>query len=74
MQDEVRVAPLPHALNYHDFKRADLPPAAVYVGRANPAYGLPKSKWANPFKLRRNATDGERAEAIRKYEQRHCHI
>jgi hypothetical protein len=65
MQDEVRGAPLPHVLNYHDFKRAGLPPGAVYFGRANPAYGLPKSKRANPFKLRRKATDGERAEAIR---------
>jgi hypothetical protein len=61
---------MPRVLNYHDIKLIGLPPGAVYVGRANPAYGLPKSKWANLVKLRRNATAGERAEAIREYERR----
>jgi hypothetical protein len=39
---------------------------AVYIGRANPTYCLPASKWANPFKLRRNTTAEERAEANRR--------
>lgn len=30
-------------------------PYDVYIGRANPTYGLPQSKWANPFKLEREA-------------------
>jgi hypothetical protein len=37
---------------------------------ANPTYCLPASKWANPFKLRRNATAEERAEANRNCELR----
>lgn len=28
-------------------------PYDVYIGRANPAYGLAASKWHNPFKLER---------------------
>jgi hypothetical protein len=57
---------MPRILNV---KRDGLPPGAVYIGRANPSHRLTASKWANPFKLRRNATPEERAEAIRKYEQ-----
>lgn len=36
----------------------------VYIGRANPSFGLPGSKWANPFKI---GPDGTRAEVIEKY-------
>jgi hypothetical protein len=30
-------------------------PYDLYIGRANPTYNLPASKWANPFKLEREA-------------------
>lgn len=30
-------------------------PYDLYIGRANATYGLPASKWANPFKLEREA-------------------
>jgi hypothetical protein len=58
---------MPRVLNY---RRDGLPPGAVYIGRAMPRYGLPASKWANPFRLRRNASHEERAEVIAKYERR----
>jgi hypothetical protein len=57
---------MPRVLNY---KRDGLPPGAVYIGRAMPRYGLPASKWANPFRLRPNATPEERAEAISEFER-----
>lgn len=37
---------------------------AVYIGRANRRYALPKSMWANPFAIGR---DGARDEVIAKY-------
>ena len=40
-----------------------LPPNTVYVGRRNIRYGLPASKWANPFRIGR---DGTRDEVIAK--------
>ena len=54
---------MPRVLNY---KRDGLPPGAVYIGRANPRYGLRASKWANPFMIER---DGTRDEAIAMYER-----
>jgi hypothetical protein len=30
--------------------RPIIPPGAVYIGRRNAKYGLPPSKWANPFR------------------------
>lgn len=44
-------------------------PYDVYIGRANPRYGLARSKWANPFKLPPNASKGERLDSIRSYEK-----
>ncbi len=39
-------------------------PYDVYVGRANPRYGLPASPFANPFKIGR---DGDRAAVVARY-------
>lgn len=39
-------------------------PYDVYIGRAAPRFGLPQSKWANPFRIGR---DGTREECIEKY-------
>lgn len=44
-----------------------LPRGAIYVGRANPAYRLGRSKFANPF---RPGTDGDRRDMIRQYADR----
>jgi len=41
-----------------------LPANAVYIGRRNPRYGLPASKWANPYRI---ARDDTRDEVIEKY-------
>jgi hypothetical protein len=50
---------MPQVLN----KRTDgYPESAVYIGRAMPRYGLPASKWANPFRL--YVSLEERMEAI----------
>jgi len=54
---------MPGVLNY---KRDDLLPGAVYIGRPIP--GLPRSKWGNPYKIGR---DGTREEVIAKFE---CHL
>jgi hypothetical protein len=61
---------MPHVLN---FRTHGCPDGAVYIGRPMPRFGLPGSKWANPFKLHRiGATFEERKEAIDQYE-RHLH-
>jgi hypothetical protein len=52
---------MPRVLNY---KRDDLLPGAVYIGR--PILGLPHSKWGNPYKIGR---DGTREEVIDKFER-----
>jgi hypothetical protein len=57
---------MPRVLNY---RRDGLPPNAVYIGRLMPRYGLPGSKWHNPYKV---GCDGTREEVIAKYE-RHLH-
>jgi hypothetical protein len=57
---------MPRVLNFHDFKRGGLPSRAVYIGRANPTYGLPASKWANKFMIGR---DGAREKVIETYER-----
>lgn len=36
----------------------------VYIGRANRAWSLPQSFWANPFRI---GPDGDREEVIAKY-------
>lgn len=36
----------------------------VYIGRAMPRYGLPASKWANPYRIGPNCT---REQAIKQY-------
>jgi hypothetical protein len=41
-----------------------IPDNALYIGRANSRYGLPASKWANPFRIGR---DGTRQEVIDEY-------
>ena len=45
-------------------RRGIVPPGAVYIGRQIRFLRLPRSKWANPFKIGR---DGTRAEVISKY-------
>jgi hypothetical protein len=45
-----------------------IPVGAVYVGRANRRYGLPGSKWANPFV---EGKDGDRLTVIAKYKHEH---
>lgn len=37
----------------------------VYIGRANPRYGLPESIWHNPFRV---GPEGSREEILQKYE------
>lgn len=44
-----------------------VPPRAVYVGRANPAYGLGRSRFANPY---RPGVDGDVRQVIERYAQR----
>ena len=44
-----------------------LPRGAVYVGRANPAYRLGRSAFANPF---RPASDGDRRDMLHRYGER----
>jgi uncharacterized protein DUF4326 len=43
-----------------------IPPGAVYIGRTNRWYRLPKSKWANPFAIKQEA---DRETAIASYER-----
>lgn len=42
----------------------------VYIGRANPRYNLPQSKWHNPFKLPKNHSDEQRQQVITQYRER----
>lgn len=46
----------------------DLPPGVVYIGHAMPRYGLPQSRWANPYKPA-NRTAAEHARAVARYEE-----
>ena len=39
---------------------------AVYIGRANRRYGLPESKWNNPYRIRKQ---GKRDEVIAKFRE-----
>ena len=39
-------------------------PYDTYIGRANPRYRLPQSKWHNPFKIGR---DGDRDQVLARY-------
>ena len=62
---------MPIVLNIRDlpgFKegRPIIPPGTVYIGRASGRYGLQKSKWANPFRIRH---EGDRTTAIAAYER-----
>ena len=45
-------------------RRGIVPPGAVYIGRQMRFLRLPRSKWANPFKIGR---DGTRTEVITNY-------
>jgi hypothetical protein len=45
-------------------RRGIVPSGTVYIGRQMRFLRLPRSKWANPFKIGRNGT---RAEVIGKY-------
>ena len=47
-------------------RRPIIPPGAVYIGRTNCWYRLPKSKWANPFTIKQEA---DRETAIAAYER-----
>jgi hypothetical protein len=61
------VSQMPRVLNLwrdvpnftHDwnYKRDGLPPGAVYIGRTYGLYGLPESKWHNPYKARRHTRE-----------------
>jgi hypothetical protein len=55
---QTQEAPIPRVLN---FKRDGAPDGAVYIGRKNGRYGLPDSKWHNPFVI---GTHGNRQEVI----------
>ena len=57
---------MPRVLNH---KRDGLPRGAVYIGRQVRHYSLPRSKWANPFRLRIDASREDREEVIRQYER-----
>jgi hypothetical protein len=54
---------MPKLINMHG-RKGIVPAGAVYIGRQMPWLGLPRSRWANPFKIGR---DGSRAEVISKY-------
>ena len=41
---------MPKVINIRD-TRYKVPEGAVYVGRANPRYQLPASKWGNPWRI-----------------------
>jgi hypothetical protein len=47
-------------------RRPILPAGAVYIGRRNARYGLPASRWANPFRV---SLEIDRASAIAAYEK-----
>ena len=53
---------MPRVLNIDrlDYK---VTPGAVYIGRAMPQYGLPGSKWCNPFEIDKY----DRVEVINKF-------
>src|ERR687885_3061091 len=46
-------------------------PFDVYIGRANPRFGLSRSIWANPYRgnASKEVRDGTRQEVIEKFEQ-----
>ena len=54
---------MPRVLNLRD-TNYKVPEGAIYVRRGNPHYGLPNSKWSNPFKV---GKDGTREEVVQKY-------
>jgi hypothetical protein len=63
--------PMPQVLNIRHLpgfkeRRPIIPPGAVYIGRTNRWYRLPKSKWANPFTVKQEA---DRETAIAAYER-----
>ena len=47
-------------------RRPIIPPGAVYIGRKNTRYDLPKSKWANPF---RPSSPAEHEAVVAMYER-----
>lgn len=53
-------------LNIHALPSRRIPPDAVYIGRANPRLGLPRSPFANPFPIE-GAGPQARAASIEKY-------
>ena len=63
--------PMPQVLNVRHLpgfseRRPIVPPGAVYIGRRNARYGLPASKWANPFRPKR---PDDHAPAVATYER-----
>lgn len=62
---------LPAIINVSAYKKTGLPEAAIYIGREykRGSYDLAKSKWANPYHLKRGAPDDERAEVIARYRE-----
>jgi hypothetical protein len=62
-----RVSAVPSVKNVRDLPPGwQTDPQYVYIGRKNAAWGLPESKWMNPFVI---GTDGDRATVLRLYEQ-----
>jgi Domain of unknown function (DUF4326) len=59
---------MPRVLNMRDLPDG-VPDGAIYCGRPMPRRHLSGSPFANPFRLRRNATDTERTECIAMYER-----
>jgi Domain of unknown function (DUF4326) len=54
-----------HVINIRTIN-GSIPSGAIYIGRTNPRYGLPDSKWKNPFKEK---LDGTREEIIAKFRE-----
>ena len=54
-------------LNIHTLPTRRIPPGAVYIGRANPRLGLPRSPFANPFPIEGVRSPEARAQVIEKY-------
>jgi hypothetical protein len=57
---------VPRVLNLKDCDY-EVPPGAVYIGRADSRYRLLESKWANPYKVRKR-TCGEHERVVAEFE------
>lgn len=59
----------PEILNVRMMQKGEpLPENSIYIGRANQSFGLPGSKYGNPFPLEDVNNDAARAKVIEQYE------